>query len=265
MEYLVIKCGGSVIDEVPASFYQELCDIRASGKYMPIIVHGGGKLITRLLDQLKIPTVFVEGLRVTTDEMLDVIEMALSGYVNKSITRRILQAGGQAVGVSGIDGWLLKAQQADVNLGFVGNVKSVNDTWLKQLCDLNYIPVVSPLGMDESWQRYNINADTAAAAIAGKLRCPLVLMSDIPGIYQEINGEKQTISTLTTVELDVLINNGTITGGMIPKVNAVKDALNNGVKEVVIMDGRQKNGLTLYCNEEVIGTKLYIKEELLHV
>ena len=265
MEFLVIKCGGSVIEEMPATFYQELCDIQASGKYMPIVVHGGGKLITSLLDQLAIPSVFDNGLRVTTDEMLDVIEMALSGKVNKSITRSILQAGGQAVGLSGIDGRLLEAQQADSKLGFVGNVISVNETWLKQLCYMNYIPVVSPLSMDKDGQRYNINADTAAAAIAGKLMCPLVLMSDIPGIYEEVDGMKQTISSLTTDELEVLIDNGTITGGMIPKVNAVKDALNKGVKEVVIMDGRHEKGLTLYCNEESIGTKLYIKEELLHV
>jgi acetylglutamate kinase len=265
MEFLVIKCGGSVIDEVPPSFYKELCDIQASGKYMPIIVHGGGKLITSLLDQLAIPSVFESGLRVTTDEMLDVIEMALSGKVNKSITRSILQAGGQAVGLSGIDGRLLEAEQGDSKLGFVGNVISVNETWLKQLCDMNYIPVVSPLAMDKSSQRYNINADIAAAAIAGKLKCPLVLMSDIPGIYEVIDGVKQTISSLSIDEINVLIDNGTITGGMIPKVNGAKDALNKGVKEVVIMDGRQENGLTLYCNEESIGTKLVKDKELFHV
>ena len=265
MEFLVIKCGGSVIDEVPASFYQELCDIQASGKYMPIIVHGGGKLITSLLDQLAIPSVFENGLRVTTDEMLDVIEMALSGKINKSITRSILQAGGQAVGLSGIDGWLLEAEQADSKLGYVGNVISVNETWLKQLCYMNYIPVVSPVGMDKGGQRFNINADTAAAEIAGKLMCPLVLMSDIPGIYKEIDGVKQTILSLSIDEINVLIDNGTITGGMIPKVNGAKDALNKGVKEVVIMDGRQENGLTLYCNEESIGTKLVKDKELFHV
>lgn len=265
MKNIVIKCGGSVIEEIPPSFYRELCEIQATGKFHPIIVHGGGKLITSLLVQLKIPTVFVKGLRVTTDDMLDVIEMALSGNVNKSITRNIIQAGGQAVGISGIDGGLLEAEQVDPELGFTGYVKSVNGNLIKRLCDMEYIPVVSPLGMDSKGQRYNINADTSAAAIAGELQCPLLLMSDIPGIYEVINGEKQTIESLSIDELDVLIDNGTITDGMIPKVNGAKEALFNGVREVVIMDGRQENALTLYCNHQSIGTKIYKKEELLHV
>ncbi|WP_019415221.1 acetylglutamate kinase [Paenisporosarcina sp. TG20] len=265
MGNIVIKCGGSVIEEIPPSFYRELCEIQAAGKFQPIIVHGGGKLITNLLFQLKIPSVFVKGLRVTTDDMLDVIEMALSGNVNKSITRSIIQAGGQAVGISGIDGGLLEAKQVDPELGFTGYVKSVNSKLIKQLCDMKYIPVVSPLGMDIKGQRYNINADTSAAAIAGELQCPLLLISDIPGIYQVIDGEKQTIDSLSIDELDVLIDNGTITDGMIPKVNGAKEALLNGVKEVVIMDGRQENALTLYCNQQSIGTKIYKKEEILNV
>lgn len=265
MEYLVIKCGGSVIDELPQSFYQELCDIQTSGKYLPILVHGGGKLITSLLNQLNIPSVFVKGLRVTTDEMLNVIEMALSGNVNKLITRSIFQSGGRAVGISGIDGGLLEAVQIDEALGFTGDVTTVNEKWLNQLCSMKYIPVVSPLGMDKKGQRYNINADTAAAAIAAKLQCSLLLMSDIPGIYEEKDGRKQTIPTIFIDELDVLINNGTITDGMIPKVNAAKEALLKGVKEVVIMDGRQETGLTRYCQQENIGTKLTKKEEMLYV
>lgn len=264
MEYMVIKCGGSVIEEIPESFYKDLCEIQSAGNYRAIIVHGGGKLITSMLDKLDIPSMFMDGLRVTTDEMLDVIEMALSGNINKKMTRSIIINGGKALGVSGIDGLLLEAEMIDHALGYTGNVIAVNETWLKSLCEMGYIPVVSPVGMDQKGQRYNINADAAAAAIAGALCCPLLLISDIPGIYADVEGEKQTLSSLSTDQLDALIEGGTITGGMIPKVNAAKEAIFNGVKEVVIMDGQQENVLKRYCNQEHIGTKLYKKEVLLH-
>ncbi|NHM32661.1 acetylglutamate kinase [Neobacillus terrae] len=264
MEYLVIKAGGSVIDDVSPTFYQELAEIQSEGRYQPIIVHGGGKLITRLLGQLDIPTTFVNGLRVTTVEMLDVIEMALSGSVNKMICRSIQSSGGRAVGISGIDGGLIQGEQISEELGYTGSPKKITEDLLIDLCGKGYIPVVSPVGQNASGQRLNINADTAAAAIASALKCPLLLMSDIPGIYSDEAGERKILSAVSTTQADMLIGDGTITGGMIPKVNGAREALINGVKEVLIFSGKAEKAISAYCKGQKIGTKIYLSEELLH-
>ena len=168
MKYAVIKCGGSVLENLPKSFYEDVVKLHQSGEWAPVIVHGGGPLITSLLKTLHVETTFVNGLRVTNHEVLDVVEMVLSGSVNKQVVRNLIEAGGKALGVSGVDGMLLKARPVNEakTIGFVGEVTEVNKKIIEDIADQGFIPVISPIGIDSSSQRYNINGDVAAAAVA---------------------------------------------------------------------------------------------------
>lgn len=265
MNYIVIKCGGSVFEDLPASFYSNIVQLQQSGEWQPVIVHGGGPLISSLLKKLGIQTHFVNGLRVTTNEMLDVVEMVLSGSVNKRVVRQLLKIGGKACGLSGIDGGMLKAEQIDQKLGFVGNVVSVNDELITSMCEKGYVPVISPLGIDEEGQRYNINGDMAASAIAKALGAKLCLISDIPGIYIEKNGQKSVLKRATKEEIETLIKNEIITGGMIPKVTSALDGLAHGIPEVAILNGLEENSLLQFCQGQEVGTKITLDKEVSHV
>lgn len=267
MKYLIIKCGGSVLENLPQSFFEDIVNLFKSGKCKPVIVHGGGPLISALLNKLGIDTQFVNGLRVTTDEVLDVVEMVLSGSVNKQIVRRLKEVNGQSYGISGVDGMLLKAEPSKESrkLGFIGEVVEVKNTIIEEIINQGYIPVISPLGMDEEGQRYNINADIAASAIAKSLGGSLCMISDIPGIYQEVNGTNVILKQVTNHEIDQLIKNGVITGGMIPKVKAAIDGLNHEVPEVVILNGMEPNSLITFANGNEIGTKIVLSEECQNV
>lgn len=249
---------------LPHTFYENIVELFKKGEVKPVIVHGGGPLISSLLTRLGIESRFVKGLRVTTEPVLDVVEMVLSGAVNKEIVRKLRQANGDAFGISGVDGMLLKSiptVDAEI-LGFVGEVVGVKTDLIKNILEQGYIPVVSPLGMDENGQRYNINGDIAASAIAKALSGSLCMVSDIPGIFTEENGEKVVLTQVTKQEVEQLIEKGIIIGGMIPKVNAAIDSLVHKVHEVVILNGMEKDSLKHYSEGKKIGTKIVLKGDV---
>ncbi|MFC4402668.1 acetylglutamate kinase [Gracilibacillus xinjiangensis] len=264
--YVVIKCGGSVFEQLPHSFYQNIVKIQNEGEWQPIIVHGGGPLISKLLEQTGVSTTFVNGLRVTTNEVLDVVEMALSGSLNKEIVRNIAEADGKAFGLSGVDGHLLKAQPVETTdaLGFVGEVTSVNTVLIETLVNQQLVPVISPIGIDESGQRYNINADMAASAIAQSLGAKLCFISDIPGIYEEKNGVRHIFHQLNEKQISELIEKEVIIGGMIPKVKSAISALHKNVPEVSIVDGIEPNGLVQFMQGKEVGTRISLDKEATH-
>ncbi|WP_413302615.1 acetylglutamate kinase [Bacillus sp. 1P10SD] len=264
MKYLVIKCGGSVLENLPRSFYEDVVQMHQSGEWTPIIVHGGGPLITSLLKNLNVETTFVNGLRVTNHDVLDIVEMVLSGSVNKLVVRNLVEVGGNAFGISGVDGGLLKAMPtADAKtLGFVGEVVGVNQSVIEGIINQGYIPVISPIGIDASGQRYNINGDIAASAIAKALEANLCFISDIPGILIEKNGVKTKLDKATKSTIEELIDNQTIYGGMIPKVKAAIDGLVHNIPEVGIINGFEKNSLIDYTAGKEIGTKIVLEEEI---
>lgn len=264
MNYLVIKCGGSVLENLPRSFYQDIISLHQSGGWTPIIVHGGGPLITQLLKNLNIETQFVNGLRVTNNEVLDIVEMVLSGSVNKQVVRNIIEADGNAYGISGVDGSLLKAipnEGSDI-LGFVGEVVEVNNNVIEGIVNQGYIPVISPIGIGADGQRYNINGDIAASAIAKSLGANLCFISDIPGILVEKNGEKTKLDKVSKATVEELIMNQIIYGGMIPKVTAAIDGLVHNIPEVGIINGFEKNSLLDYASGKLVGTKIVLEEEI---
>lgn len=253
MNYLIIKCGGSILESLPVSFFENIVALKNEGKWSPIIVHGGGPHITTLLDSLNIKSHFEQGLRVTTKETLDVTEMVLSGLTNKQIVRKLYASGGKGFGLSGVDANLLQAKPINKEKwGFVGEVTSVNHKVIEDIAAKGYIPVISPISMDESGQHYNINADTAAAAIAQVLNGSLCFVSDIPGILVQ----DEVVETLTETEALKLIEGNVITGGMIPKVLGAVNALKHAVKETVIINGYMENSLLDYCRGKKVGTRI---------
>ncbi|ENH96349.1 acetylglutamate kinase [Gracilibacillus halophilus YIM-C55.5] len=264
MNYVVIKCGGSVFEQLSPSFYQDIITLSQQGEWQPIIVHGGGPYISELLEQTGVTTQFVDGLRVTTNDVLDVVEMALSGSINKQIVRQLHQSGGTAIGLSGVDGNLLGAKPVagSEQLGFVGEVTAVNTAFIQSLSESQMIPVIAPIGLDQNSQRYNINADMAASAIAQALEAKLCFISDIPGIYQEVNGEKQVFHQLDQEQIQALIEKEVIFGGMIPKVHSALAALEENVPEVSIVNGTRENGLLDFMQGEAVGTRIIRKEEV---
>ncbi|UOQ50014.1 acetylglutamate kinase [Gracilibacillus caseinilyticus] len=267
MKYVVIKCGGSVFEQLPPSFYQDIVTIQKQGEWQPIIVHGGGPLISHLLQQTGVETKFVNGLRVTTNEVLDVVEMALSGSINKGIVRKLSKAKGNAIGISGVDGTLFAAKPVEEtdSLGFVGEVTNVNTSLLESFVTQGLIPVVSPLGIDAFGQRYNINADMAASAVAQALGAKLCFISDIPGIFHEVNGEKQVFHQLDEEKIEELIEQKIIHGGMIPKVQSALSALYRNVMEVSIVDGTKEHGFVDFMQGKQIGTRIALTQEVPYV
>ncbi|GAA0485305.1 acetylglutamate kinase [Salinibacillus aidingensis] len=259
MKPLVIKFGGSVLEELPPAFYQDIVQLHKSRKWKPVIVHGGGPLITEMLTQLAVETEFVNGMRKTTDEVLDVVEMVLSGKVNKQVVRNITQAGGRAAGISGVDGNLIQARQVEeTELGQVGQVEAVQTEILQSLMDRDFIPVISPLGAGLSGERYNINGDVAAAAMAKALGGSLCFVSNIPGIYREENGEKKVLPYISEPEAKGMIADGVIKEGMIPKIQSALDALMYKVPEVVILDGTEKGSLISFSKGHSVGTQVVL-------
>lgn len=254
----VIKCGGSTLEALPDTFYVELKRLQEQG-HMPVIVHGGGPAISATLHQLNIETQFVNGLRRTTEPVLDAVEMVLSGRINKQIVRLIQKHGAQAIGLSGIDGQLLEAEpvvNAD-EVGYVGQVTTVNVELLQQVMAAGYMPIIAPLGIDRQGQRYNINADTAAGAVASQLGVKqMIVVTDVPGIMKKIAGEQKVLPAVTRADIERMIEAGDIYGGMIPKVQAAMQCLQGQVQEVVIVDGAEPDVLTKVLQGENIGTKI---------
>jgi acetylglutamate kinase len=249
-ETIVIKCGGSVLSELSASFFTSLQAMYDQGKNI-VIVHGGGPEIGEMLKRLNVPSEFMNGLRKTTAEVLEVVEMILAGKVNKQLVSLLQQYDLPAVGLSGIDARLLEAAPIDVErLGYVGEVTNVNDQFLNKLLHSRYLPVIAPIGIDIEGQKYNINADTAAGAVAKALHATqLLFVTDVPGILQ--NESVVEHATIETVEN--MIHAGIISGGMIPKVKAAMAALSESLDEVMIVSGKTPFYLE---NGRIYGTSI---------
>ncbi|WP_040952431.1 acetylglutamate kinase [Gorillibacterium massiliense] len=255
----VIKCGGSTLAALPDSFFQDLRDLQAEG-WQPVIVHGGGPAINETLGKLGIESVFVGGLRKTDEAVLDVVEMVLSGKINKEIVRRIQRSGAQAVGLSGADGRLIEAVPVanSSEVGLVGDVVGVNTGLIEGVTAMGYIPVIAPVGLGaDGSQRFNINADTAAGAVASHLGVErMLVVTDVPGILRTVDGEKQVMPAATVAEIDEMIASGEIYGGMIPKVRAAVQCIQGKVQEVVIVDGSMPGVLRSAVVEGGIGTRI---------
>lgn len=241
---VVIKLGGHAMgsDEAMASFARDVVLIQQVGAN-PVIVHGGGPMINAMLDRLNIQSEFVGGKRVTDAATMEVVEMVLSGLVNKRIVQAIGAQGGRAVGLSGKDAQLMTCTQTDPKLGFVGTPAAIDATILMDLFNGNIIPVIAPLGAGENGETFNINGDTAAGAIAGALKADrLLLLTDVAGVK---NADSEVLTEMTAAQIRELIADGTIAGGMIPKTETALDAIDKGVRAVVILDGRAPNACLL--------------------
>jgi acetylglutamate kinase len=235
---MVIKIGGSVTDRLHSSFFSACVSLLERG-WQLIIVHGGGPWINRWLEKAGITPRFVDGLRVTDADTLEVVEMVLAGSMNKHLVTQFEQAGARAIGISGVDGELIRVKQRDPALGYVGEVTEINPGILQGLLEQGWVPVVASLGVDATGQHYNINADHAAGAIAQALKAhTLALVTDVPGIWKVENGEKRVLRYVTPEQIDDMISDGTIAGGMIPKVTAGMQCLSGDVERVMIVDGR---------------------------
>lgn len=253
----VIKYGGAAMEEeaLKHEFAKDIVLLKYVG-INPVVVHGGGPQIERLLTKLEIPTRFVDGLRVTDEATLEVVEMVLSGLINKQIVKDIHDNGGQAIGLSGKDGRLVMARRIEgKDVGLVGEVVEVNGLILKEISKAGYVPVIAPLGSGIDGNTYNINADTVAGAVAKALLAEkLILLTDVPGVLDDVS---RPISVLKTDEVRTLLNNQTIRGGMIPKVRCCLDALHGGVKKTHIIDGRVPHALLLEVFTRTgIGTQI---------
>lgn len=246
----VIKYGGNAMgnDRTAETFARDIVILKTIG-INPVVVHGGGPQIGAMLDRLKIQSSFIDGLRVTDQSAVEIVEMVLSGSINKQIVTALNQAGGTAIGISGKDGNLIEAQQLRrtkkdpdsniervLDLGFVGEPTKINPQPILNIVASGMIPVIAPIGMGPNGETYNINADTAAGAIASALGATkLMMLTDVAGILTK---DKQLISSIDAAEIDALLADGTITGGMIPKVETCVNALKGGVKQAHILDGR---------------------------
>ena len=241
---IVIKFGGNAMgdDDAMASFARDIVLMRQVG-VNPVVVHGGGPMINAMLDKLGIESEFVRGKRVTDQATVEVVEMVLSGLVNKRIVQAINAEGGRAVGLSGKDANLMLCEQASPDLGFVGAPSKLNPDVLKTLMADEIIPVVAPLGFGRDGQTLNVNGDTAAGAIAASLKADrLLLLTDVEGV-KNVDGE--VVTELTPDQIVELTNAGTIAGGMIPKTETALDAIAGGVRAVVILDGKVPNACLL--------------------
>ena len=267
---IVVKYGGNamVSEELKEKVMQDVTLMKQVG-IRPVIVHGGGPDITGFLKKVGKDSEFVSGLRVTDEETMEIVGMVLNGKVNAEIVTRLNVCGNRAIGLSGVDAELIRAKkklavvhegggQQDVDIGHVGEVASVDAKILEDNLDRGYIPVVAPIGVDEDGAQYNINADTVAAAIAGALKAEkLLLLTDVEGVYKNYEDKSSFISSLTKAEAESYIEDGTISGGMIPKVEACLTALSHGAQKTSIIDGRLPHSLLLELfTEQGIGTEI---------
>lgn len=254
---VVIKYGGNAMinEELKQQVMEDIILLYLIGVKV-VLVHGGGPEITEMLNKIGKESKFVDGLRVTDKETAEVVQMVLAGKINKSLVNLLEIKGGKAMGISGLDGHLITATVKDERLGFVGKITNVNVEPILDLLDHNYIPVVSTVACDSEGNVYNINADTAAAYIAGALNAEcLISMTDIAGILRDKDDPSTLIPKITAAQAQYLFQDGTISGGMIPKVECCLEAINRGVKKVFIMDGRIPHSLLIETlTDEGAGT-----------
>ena len=254
---LVVKYGGNAMinGELKDSVMRDMVLLNLIGVKV-VLVHGGGPEITEMLSKVGKETVFVDGLRVTDEETAQIVLMVLSGKINKGLVGLIEQKGGKAIGLSGVDGSMIEAKKRNEKLGFVGDITNINPVIIEDALEKGYIPIISTVGCDKEGNIYNINADTAAAKIAGALGAEsLISMTDISGIMRDKNDPSTLISSLTIEEANALMKDGTIKDGMIPKAQCCIDALNWGVKKVFIIDGRVPHSILIETlTNEGMGT-----------
>ena len=254
---VVIKYGGNAMinEQLKQQVMEDIVLLWLIGVKV-VLVHGGGPEINDLMDRLGKKPEFVDGLRVTDKETVDIVQMVLAGKVNKTLVNLLEMKGGKAMGISGMDGRLIEAEIKDERLGYVGRVTKVHITPVLDLLEKGYIPVISTIGCDKQGNAYNINGDTAAAFVAGALGAQrLIMMTDIDGILRDKDDASTIIPHLTINEIQELKSEGVISGGMIPKVDCCIEAIHKGVKDVVIMDGRVPHSILMeLLTDEGAGT-----------
>ena len=260
---VVVKYGGNAMinEELKQQVMEDLVLLHLVGVKV-VLVHGGGPEITDMLSKVGKETRFVDGLRVTDSETAEIVQMVLAGKINKSLVNLLGTKGGKAMGISGIDAHIIEAKTKDDRLGFVGEITKVDVEPIVHLLEDDYIPVVSTVACDSKGNVYNVNADTAAAFIAGALNAErLISMTDIAGILRDKDDPSTIIPCIDINEAKELFNDGTISGGMIPKVECCLEAISKGVKKVVIMDGRVPHSLLIETmTDEGAGT-MVVKEK----
>ena len=259
---VVVKYGGNAMinEELKDSVMRDIVLLSLIGVKV-VLVHGGGPEITDMLTRIGKESKFVDGLRVTDKETVDVVQMVLAGKINKSLVNLIQNKGGRAIGLSGVDGHMIEAEVKDEKWGYVGEITHVNVTPIQDVFEKGYIPVVSTIGCDNNGNVYNINADTAAAKIAGELGAEaLISMTDISGILLDKNDPDTLIPVIKVSEAPNLVRDGIINGGMIPKVECCINAIHWGVHKVFIIDGRVPHAILIETlTNEGIGT-MFINE-----
>lgn len=260
---IVVKYGGNAMidDTLKAQVMEDVVLLSLIGVKV-VLVHGGGPEISGLMEKLGKKPEFVDGLRVTDAETMDIVQMVLAGKVNKTLVNMLENKGGRAVGLSGMDGRLIEAVQKDPRLGFVGEIVKIHPAPITDLLEKGYIPVVSTIGCDRAGNAYNVNGDTAAACIAGALGAErMLLMTDIAGILRDKDDPSSLIPEITVEEAAHLREQGIISGGMIPKVDCCVKAITAGVKRVVIMDGRIPHSILMeLLTDEGAGTMVKSNE-----
>ena len=254
---VVIKYGGNamVSEELKNQVMEDVALLHMIGVHV-VLLHGGGPEISATLKKLGKESKFVDGLRVTDEETIDVVQMVLAGKVNKSLVNLLQRKGVNAVGLSGVDSHMIKAVMKDPELGYVGRITDVDVSVLRDVMDAGYIPVISTLAGDDDGNIYNINADTAAAYIAGAIGAErLFMMTDVAGVLRDKDDPSTLISSMDIQEAVALFNEGVIAGGMIPKVECCIDAIHRGVHKVIILDGRISHSILLeILTDEGVGT-----------
>lgn len=257
---LVVKYGGNAMidDDLKSSVMRDLVVLNLLGIKV-VLVHGGGPEISQTVEKMGIQAKFKNGLRVTDKDTSEVVRMVLAGKVNKTLVTLIDQNGGKAVGICGQDGHMLKCEKQDESLGYVGKIVSIDTELIENLLNLGYVPVISTVGFDDEGNTYNINADTAAAAIAGALDAEsLILMTDIKGLLENKDDPSSLIKKVYVSDIPALVKQGIISGGMIPKIECCKEAIRRGVKKVFITDGRVKHSILVeILSTEGSGTMFY--------
>ena len=254
---VVVKYGGNAMikDELKEAVMGDIALLSLIGIRV-VLVHGGGPEITDMLKKVGKETKFVNGLRVTDQESVDIVQMVLAGKVNKELVKLLENKGAQAIGLCGLDGGMIRAKQMDEALGYVGEVESVNAKPILDVLSAGYIPVIATVGYDEDGHSYNINADTAASKIASELQAEcLISMTDISGILRDCNDPSTLISQIVVSEVPQLVREGIISGGMIPKIQCCTEAIRRGVPKVFIIDGRIPHSILIeILTDEGIGT-----------
>lgn len=259
---VVIKYGGNAMvnDQLKHQVMEDITLLWLIGVKV-VLVHGGGPEINQLMDKLGKKAEFIDGLRVTDKETVDIVQMVLAGKVNKSLVALLETYGGNAMGISGMDGRLIEATFKDKRLGYVGKITGINKQPIEDLLEKGYIPVVSTVGCDAKGNLFNINGDTAAAHIAGALNAErLIMMTDIAGILRDKDDPSTLIPHITVDEAKTLYETGVISGGMIPKVDCCIEAIREGVQNVIIMDGRVPHSILMeLLTDEGAGTMVGLK------